>query len=86
VGCSGFETGAAEDPYQPRFPDVRFHQPQVRLSMERGWYDHGFALIRLGFAAAIEYYQFPAWAETAEPPSRRSSWMLYHERLPLFGS
>jgi hypothetical protein len=82
VGCSGFEMGAAEDPYEPRFADVRFHQPQVRLSMEHGWYDHGFALIELGAAAAIEYYQFPTWAVTAEPPSPPSVSLLYRERLP----
>jgi hypothetical protein len=80
VGCSGFETGAAEDPYEPLFQDVRFHQPQVRLSVEHGWYDHGLALIDLD-AAAIEYYQFPTWAETAEPPSAQPLSLLYRERL-----
>ena len=80
VGCSGFEMGAAEDPYEPLFADVPFHQPQVRLSMEHGWYDHGFAIIDLG-RAQIEYWQFPTWAGTEEPPSQRSLRMLYSERL-----
>jgi Calcineurin-like phosphoesterase len=79
VGCSGFETGAGEEPYEARFPDVRLRQPEVRLSMEHGWYDHGFALIDLG-DAAIEYYQFPAWG-TTRPDSPGALTRIYRERL-----
>jgi hypothetical protein len=43
--------------------------------MERGWYDHGFALVDLG-AATIDYYQFPSAAG-----STRSLASLYREPL-----
>jgi hypothetical protein len=75
VGCSGFEMAAAEDPYEARYPDVRLRQPEVRLSKEQGWYDHGFALIDLG-AATITYHQFPSAAG-----SRRSLAALYEETV-----
>jgi 3',5'-cyclic AMP phosphodiesterase CpdA len=79
VGCSGFEMAGAEDPYEPKYPDVRFQRPQVRLSLEQGWYDHGLALVDLG-GAAIEYYQFPSWVGTPAPPPRPLS-LLYREPL-----
>ena len=79
VGCSGFETGAGEHPYELRFGDVRRKQPEVRLSMEDGWYDHGFALIDLG-GTTVEYYQFPASGGAGPAPPGRLS-RLYREPL-----
>jgi Calcineurin-like phosphoesterase len=66
VGCSAFEMGVRDDPYDVRFDDVPFAEPVVRLDMEQDWYNHGFAVIDLGRGVA-EYYQFPSWS--GSPPA-----------------
>jgi 3',5'-cyclic AMP phosphodiesterase CpdA len=81
VGCSAFEVDGRDDPYIVRFDDTPYRQPVVRLSVEHGWYDHGFAIIDMaGAEATIEYHQFPSWAGAA-PASPPSPSLLYRERL-----
>lgn len=81
IGCSAFETETEDDPYEVKFPGAPYRQPLVRLSIEHGWYDHGFAVVDLaGTAATAGYYQFPSWSgpAPATPPAPR---LLYQEDL-----
>lgn len=81
IGCSAFETETEDDPYEVRYADAPFREPVVRLAIEHGWYDHGFAIITLtGTGATAGYYQFPSWSGTTPsmlPPPK----LLYQEEL-----
>jgi hypothetical protein len=81
IGCSAFETEAQDDPYQVEFQGAPFREPLVRLSIDRGWYNHGFATIDLaGTRASVGYHQFPSWA--GDPPDRPPTpSLLYQEEL-----
>lgn len=81
IGCSAFESQTEDDPYEVRYPDAPFRQPLVRLSIEHGWYDHGFAIVDLaGTGATARYYQFPSWSGPA-PPTPALPELLFEEEL-----
>lgn len=81
IGCSAFESQTEDDPYQVRYPDTPFREPLVRLSIEHGWYDHGFAVVDLaGTAATAGYYRFPSWSGPA-PATPPAPQLLYQEDL-----
>lgn len=81
IGCSAFESETEDDPYEVRYADVPFKQPVVRLSVEHGWYDHGFAILDLdGAGATAGYYQFPSWSG-ATPAALPPPTLLYREDL-----
>ncbi len=81
IGCSAFESQTDDDPYQVKYTDVPFREPPVRLSVDNGWYDHGFAIIDLaGTAATAGYYQFPSWSGEAPDPLPAPT-LLYQEEL-----
>lgn len=81
VGCSAFEMGAGDDPYAVKFEDAPYRQPVIKLSMQGGWYSHGFAVIDMA-GAAVEYYQFPSWAG-GSPATLGRLELLYRERLNI---
>lgn len=81
IGCSAFETATGDDPYEVKFPGAPYRQPLVRLGVDHGWYNHGFAIIDLdGPAATVGYYQFPSWAGDVAPPTPAPS-LLFQEEL-----
>jgi len=81
IGCSAFESETEDDPYEVRYAGAPFRQPLVRLSVEHGWYDHGFAIVDLaGAGATAGYYQFPSWSGPMPTPSPVPE-LLYREEL-----
>jgi hypothetical protein len=81
IGCSAFESQTEDDPYEVMYADAPFRQPLVRLSIEHGWYDHGFAIIDLaGTGATTGYYQFPSWSGKTPDPLPAPT-LLFQEEL-----
>lgn len=59
IGCSAFELPAG-DGYAPRFKEIGYDEPVVKLGMQNEWLNHGCAVIDMG-DKVVDYYQFPSW-------------------------
>src|SRR5262249_10800027 len=62
LGCSAFEAPAG-DGYDPRFKEIGYDEPVVKLGMENEWLNHGCAVLDLG-NKVVDYYQFPSWGDS----------------------
>ncbi|HEX4215400.1 MAG TPA: serine/threonine protein phosphatase, partial [Candidatus Dormibacteraeota bacterium] len=81
VGCSAFEMDDDEDPYSIKFDNVRHRQPEVKLGISNGWYDHAFTILDIERGeVAASYYSFPSWSEDA--PDNPCATPLYKEEIP----
>jgi len=85
VGSSAYEETRLENPYGQKYPSVTFND--VRLSNEKGYYSHGYAIATLGEAMEIDYYQFPSsgtteWTRYSATPNPELSYgWLYKDTL-----
>jgi predicted phosphodiesterase len=61
LGCSAFELPVG-DGYDPRFKEIGYDEPTVKLGMENQWLNHGCAVIDMG-DKVVDYYQFPSWGD-----------------------
>lgn len=77
VGCSAFEMGHGDDPYQALFEQVGVQQ--VQLGKTGPWFNHGCAVIDLA-KRSITYYQMASWTDTVPTP-RPQLEPLYTEPL-----
>src|SRR5216683_2505708 len=62
LGCSAFELPAG-DGYDPRFLEVAYDDPVVKLGMEQQWLNHGCAVIDMA-EKVVDYFQFPSWGDS----------------------
>lgn len=68
VGCSAFQSGEHEDPYEIKFPDVAYidQMPQLGFSpfgpALQQYYNHAFALLEVSPAKIdVSYFEYPSW-------------------------
>src|SRR6266571_2593569 len=77
VGCSAFESPAG-DGYSPRYLEVGYEPPEVRLGLEHEWLNHGCAIVDLG-SRTVSYYEYPSWG--GEPPAGATLNLLAREEI-----
>jgi calcineurin-like phosphoesterase family protein len=68
VGCSAFQSGEHEDPYEVKFSDVAYidQMPQLGFSpfgpALQKYYNHAFALLEVSPAKIeVSYFEYPSW-------------------------
>lgn len=84
VGASAFEEMQSNDPYKINYKDTPYDR-RYKLAEEKGYYNHGYALIDLGNEGGnnpiISYYQYPSWGATRPNPIPNKPTLLNQEKL-----
>jgi hypothetical protein len=83
VGCSAYEEFTSPDPYTVNYPEIPYLDPTgYRLEAADGYYNHGYAVVKLGGSAppTIEYHEYPSWGANKPSPLPPSK-LIYSEKL-----
>jgi hypothetical protein len=88
IGCSAYEEAAGENPYDTKFPSVRYApgMKQLGFSPYQGgvqqYYNHAIALLCVSPAQVdASYYEFPSWDRDFTPSQPDTLKLLFQETI-----